>query len=188
MFLKLAKKIIFMEEIQANVPLRQSIPLDSKKIIKKTIVSTVIFFVVVLALAYPIASVFFVNIFGFQLFSLSTIVLVSLVSLAICFFVAFLYQRAYFNSYFYDIKNDFLVIKKGVFTPKETTLPFEKITDVYVDRDIFDVVFGLFDVHVSTPTVISGLAAHIDGVSAENAEKLKNVILQNVQTLPAYRQ
>jgi len=53
-----------------------------------------------------------------------------------------------------------------------------------VDRDLLDVVFGLYDVHVSTPTFLSGLAAHIDGVNAENAEKLKNIILHMVKAKP----
>lgn len=49
------------------------------------------------------------------------------------FFVHFWYQTLYFEKYYYDIRKDFLVIKKGVFAPREAILPYEKLQDVYID-------------------------------------------------------
>jgi len=95
--------------------------------------------------------------------------------------VSFIYQKAYYRAYFYYVTDGFLIIKKGVIIPKETTLPFEKINDIYVDQDLLDKAFGLFDVHFSTATVESGLHAHIDGLTTENAKKLKTIILQAIK-------
>ena len=93
----------------------------------------------------------------------------------------YVYETKYFEAYFYDAQPDFLVIKKGWITPKETTLPYEKLQDVYVDQDIYDRIFGLVDVHVSTATMASGMEAHIDGVNPANANKLRELILAKIQ-------
>ena len=73
-----------------------------------------------------------------------------------------------------------IIIRIGVFAKKEITLPFEKITDVYVDQDLLDVIFGLYDVHISTPTFQSSQYAHIDGVDKEGSQKLRKMILEKI--------
>jgi uncharacterized membrane protein YdbT with pleckstrin-like domain len=52
---------------------------------------------------------------------------------------------------------------------------------VYVDQDIWDRILGIYDVHIATATQTSGIEAHIDGVSFENAEGLKNLLLQRIK-------
>ncbi|MEK6842858.1 MAG: PH domain-containing protein [Candidatus Micrarchaeota archaeon] len=91
------------------------------------------------------------------------------------------YENAYYKNYFYDIQPEFLNIKKGVITPREAIFPYEKLQDVYVDQDIFDRLFGLWDVHISTATMLSGMEAHIDGVSEENSKKLRDMILTKIK-------
>ena len=95
------------------------------------------------------------------------------------------YETKYFEAYFYDIAVDELDIRKGWITPRETILPYEKMQDVYVDQDIFDRMFGLWDVHVSTATMMSGMEAHIDGVKRENAMKLREMLLQKIRSKKA---
>jgi uncharacterized membrane protein YdbT with pleckstrin-like domain len=90
------------------------------------------------------------------------------------------YQVLYFIRYFYDIQGSNIVIRKGVLTRREITLPFSRITDVYVDQDFFDVLFGLYDVHISTPTQQSGLFAHIDGVNRQGSARLRQLILDAI--------
>lgn len=41
--------------------------------------------------------------------------------------LSYLYQRWYFAVYFYDIVDDFIVIRKGPIAPKEITIPWERI-------------------------------------------------------------
>jgi len=91
-----------------------------------------------------------------------------------------IYQVLYFNRYFYDADDVRIVIRKGVVAVREITLPFSKITDVYVDRDLLDAALGLYDVHISTPTEQSGRFAHIDGVNAAGSARLKELILDRV--------
>jgi len=100
-----------------------------------------------------------------------------IVSILICF----IYYKAYINRYYYDCGQDFITIKKGVFAPSEIHVQYQKIQDVYVDQDIMDRMFGLYDVHIASATVTSGIEAHIDGVNAEVAENLKNIILSKIK-------
>ena len=91
------------------------------------------------------------------------------------------YETKYFEKYYYDIRENFLVIKKGVFAPCETTLPYEKLQDVYLDQDLLDRAFNLWDLHVSTATGVSGREAHIDGVNLHNGETMKKMILEKIK-------
>jgi len=91
-----------------------------------------------------------------------------------------IYQYFYFKRYFYDMDEKNIIIRKGVFAQKEITLPFSRITDVYVDQDLLDVIFKIFDVHISTPTEQSGLFAHIDGINKEGSETLRQMMLDRI--------
>src|SRR3990167_7909338 len=94
--------------------------------------------------------------------------------------VVYLYQRWYYAVYFYDLTPDYIVIKKGPITPVEVTIPYERVQDVYVDQDLFDRIFSLYDVHLSSATISSGMAAHIDGVEKESADGLRAQLLKTV--------
>lgn len=90
------------------------------------------------------------------------------------------YQIAHFIFYFYDLTDTHVIISKGIFHRQEITIPFDRIQDVYIEQDVFDRLFGLYDVHVSTATPSSFNRAHIDGVSAQDAEKIRMLILEKV--------
>jgi len=159
---------------------REQFPLSYKKIIKKTMASTIAITILLLViwgfLAFMLGSIgqeaigwlrtATFGIFGF---------------LFVVILLTYLYQRWYFAVYFYDLTNDFIQIKKGPITPREITIPYERIQDVYVDQDILDRIFGLYDVHLSSATVFSGMEAHIDGVEKQAAEGLRAIILETVK-------
>ena len=87
----------------------------------------------------------------------------------------------YYVSYFYDIDGPNFVIRKGIVAKREVTLPFSRITDVYLDQDVLDVFFGLYDLHISTPTAESGRFAHIDGLDRRGATQLRELVLARIQ-------
>ena len=92
-----------------------------------------------------------------------------------------LYLHVYIQRYYYSLDENFITIRKGVFTPSEIHVQYLKIQDVYVDQDILDRIFGIFDVHIASATVSSGIEAHIDGLSPAHAEALKNELLEKIQ-------
>ena len=163
--------------------LRADIPLQKRKILKKTFnsVSRMLIFCVFL-------SIFFYYWLHETFGELPTkiaenkgmfVFLWVLVVFALVLSRMF-YQILYFMMYFYDIDENNVVIRKGVLSKREITLPFAKITDVYVDQDIADVALGLYDVHISTPTTESLYFAHIDGLNKVGSAKLRKIILDSV--------
>ena len=92
------------------------------------------------------------------------------------------YYSSYIRTYFYQGDENFITIRKGVFTPREIHVQYQKIQDVYVDQDLFDRILGLYDVHIASATSTSGMEAHIDGVNSGVADGLKNFFLQKIQS------
>jgi membrane protein YdbS with pleckstrin-like domain len=160
-----------MEPVNGK-PTVEIYPLEKRKIIKKTCNAMFGFFMIFAIAA--VISFFALPVLGLLLLFFSVI---AFIALAV---VIYLYQVAYFKSYYYDLRQDFLVIKKGVFMPRETTLPYDKFQDVYMDQDIWDRIFSLWDLHVSTATFMSGWEAHIDGVSVQNGETMKKMVLEKI--------
>lgn len=159
---------------------REKFPLSKKKIIKKTISSLIV--VVLLFLALYAILFYFMSTLNQKIFGwIGVMTFVVVVVLLVISILMYLYEKWYFAVYFYDLTNDYIVIKKGPITPKEITIPYERVQDVYVDQDLLDRFFGLYDVHLSSATISSGMEAHIDGVEKEAAEGLRKVLLQTVQ-------
>ena len=163
-------------------------PLQKSKILKKTI-SGIMVWGLFLCLFYGIGVVFLTSFFlsgNVSDFILSIkseflILLFFLIPALALVILEPLYQYFYFKTYFYDVRTDFLVIRKGPITPTEITLTYDKIQDVFVDQDLLDRIFGLYDVHVSTATIASGIEAHIDGVNGDNANAIREAILSHIR-------
>jgi membrane protein YdbS with pleckstrin-like domain len=167
---------------------REKYPLSERKIIKKTMSS-------VIRIVFGVVSLSVVFIpFSIGIFSSSTVLIGGIVDwlsrwAMVChlFFGVFvvlmyLYQWWYFATYYYESEEDYLVIRKGPITPNEITIPWERIQDVYVDQDLLDRIFGLYDVHLSTATLASGVQAHIDGVGLVAANGLRELLLNKVKS------
>ncbi len=159
---------------------REQFPLSYKKIIKKTIASTIAYAILLLVIGGIIT--FASGSAGQEAFSWLGITIVGFLGLLfVIIILTYLYQRWYFAVYFYDLTPDFIQIKKGPITPREITIPYERLQDVYVDQDLLDRIFGLYDVHLSSATASSGMEAHIDGVEKQSAEGLREILLETVK-------
>ncbi|MEW6329553.1 MAG: PH domain-containing protein [Candidatus Micrarchaeota archaeon] len=159
----------------ADTPTSKQVPLHPNKILKKTISGSASALLVLLFVSFMIIAV------TASAIGLSVALGVAIVILVGAVAIEYIYQTWYYRAYYYDIKTEILVIRKGVFAPKEISVPFARIQDVYVDRDLLDLAFGLYDVHISTATEQSGVHAHIDGVDEGNAQKLKEMIIARVK-------
>jgi membrane protein YdbS with pleckstrin-like domain len=93
-----------------------------------------------------------------------------------------IYIHFYIRDYFYDADDSFITIRKGVSTPAEIHVQWQKVQDVYVDQDFLDRLLGIYDVHIATATIGSAIGAHIDGVDKGVADCLKQYILTRVQS------
>jgi membrane protein YdbS with pleckstrin-like domain len=148
--------------------LRDRYPLLRAKIIKKTIVWLSPYIIIVPAV---VCGILFLQ------------DLLQLLSVAAPFFLIIIavlvywYQTVYYRNYFYDHTSEGLVISKGVFSTKKTIIPLNKMQDIYLDRDILDRFFGLWDLHISSASDVSGFEAHIDGVSEADGREMKDLFL-----------
>lgn len=158
--------------------IQEQFPLSLRKVFKKTLASSLCLVLFLLFIALPFL---FVSLNDESLGGVA--VIFTGLSFLIIFFIVltFLYQLWYYNVYFYDLTDNFVIIKKGPIAPTEVTIPYGRIQDVYVDQDILDRIFGLYDVHLSSATVSSGMEAHIDGVEKQSADGLRSILLQQVQ-------
>lgn len=157
---------------------RQQFPLSIKKVLKKTLVGIfgwLIFLVAVLGVTIA----FFLGGSGGENYVV-LIVVGSISFFLIVSLITYFYQYWYYQTYLYDLTPDYVIIKKGPITPHEITIPYERIQDVYVDQDILDRLLGLYDVHLSSATVSSGMAAHIDGVEKPASDGLRALLLKTV--------
>lgn len=159
---------------------REQFPLSTKKVLKKTILGTIGWVIVLLffyaILVVPILFTEKSQIGGY--FGIITFGIFLLIFIIIA--IVYLYQKWYYATYFYDLTSDYIIIKKGPITPREITIPYERVQDVYVDQDLLDRIFGIYDVHLSSATFTSGMEAHIDGVERADADGLRALLLKSV--------
>lgn len=92
--------------------------------------------------------------------------------------ITYYYRCRYFATYFYDLMPDHVVVRSGVITPREITIPYERIQDVCVSQDFDDRIFGLHNVYISSAT---GSAGKIEGLEKEVAEGLRAIFLDKIR-------
>ncbi|MFH1306856.1 MAG: PH domain-containing protein [Candidatus Micrarchaeota archaeon] len=165
-----------MKKALKSIPACKKWPILPQKIVKKTI-AIILSLLSAVAISLLIFSSFIVSIMG----ATATLGMLLLI-LGISSIIIYSYEQAYFNRYFYDLQKDYLVIKKGVFTYGETTMPYARIQDVYVDQDPLDQLFGLYDLHLATASGQSSLTAHIDGLNYEGSEAIKKELLKRMSS------
>lgn len=146
-----------------------NLPLDRKKIIKKTLEKSFIF-LFFLMIGNMVGAVFLL-ILGFKLWWL-IIACTSIVIPTILISCIYIYQVYYYKLYFYNFEEDGAQIRKGVISQNTGHVRYERIQNIYVDQDVLDRIFGLFDVHYETAGETSGIYSHVDGLNKENSEKL----------------
>ena len=94
----------------------------------------------------------------------------------------FVYEELYQTRYRYAIEAGHLVICKGLFLKERGSFPLSRITEVYLDRSWLDLIFGIYVLHVSTPTNHSDEFARIVGLTQKNAMGLQEIITSSVDS------
>lgn len=166
---------------------REAFPLSEKKIIKKILGNAVsvpsfillIILLITLITGGEIFSLFFDGDADLAIFPLYFLAFGILWLLSIIFNI--FYQPLYLKAYYYELDDDHITIRKGVWMPHEITIPYERVQDIYVDQDFLDRIFGLYDVHLSSATFASGALAHIDGLERRASDGLKQLLMAKVR-------
>ncbi len=80
-----------------------------------------------------------------------------------------IYEIIYRSTYHYSIEDSNLVITEGVFLKQRGLFPITSIRDVYLDRKFLDLIFGLYNLHVSNANVESHTYGDVRGLTPEAA-------------------
>ncbi len=152
-------------------------PLSPRKPLKKTLTQFPFIAVFCIFLVHPAMMLLESKI---SISSTGSILITSAIFLIIVALI-YLYEQWYFRTYFYNLTDRLIIIRKGPIASGEITISFDRIQDIYVDQDALDRLFNIYDVHISTATAASGFRAHIDGVEKGTAERLRALFLKKVE-------
>jgi uncharacterized membrane protein YdbT with pleckstrin-like domain len=160
--------------------LREKYPIRYRKILKKSTIPVLRN----LLISVPLAFVYFllIDVFGKDWSTEKmdqSIYILFFSAFCFIFYVPFI-EFLYFLTYFYDSDSKNVIIRKGIIARKEVTLPYTKITDVYVEQDFLDVILRIYFLHISTPTAESGKIAHIAGLDKKGSKAMREYILGKV--------
>lgn len=125
------------------------------------------------------------------------------------YFIIVVLRRKNFH---YLIDKEFMVIKQGVLSKKQRNIPYGVIQNVFVKQDLFDRLFGLASVTIENASQaggkenneqkvfgmkmraqnrqqvetvgFTGNKVSIPGLTKQNAEALKNTILERIKANP----
>ncbi len=165
-----------------RMPLSLEYPLSKKKILKKVLCKIPLLFLLSFLTSFTlyIGTYYFAYMnnmevlggFSILLYPI-TLILFPIVATVLSFF----YYKKYINSYFYDISGQHLTIKKGVWSSHEAHILLSSVSDITLDQDFFDKLFGLYNIHFITEGGFGQDIAHIDGIPLTGANKIKGIVL-----------
>lgn len=96
------------------------------------------------------------------------------IALALFWIISVTYYSLKRASYYYGIDDSQLIFVRGILVKERGYFQLSRITEVYVDRSIVDLLFGLYSLHVSTPTAQSDKFARIEGLTESSAFALQS--------------
>lgn len=165
---------------------RTNLPLEPRKVIKKSIgsiIGCVISAIVIIGMITLVknlnldADAGVTNIFNI---AQST----TIWFFAILILINIFYQYLYYKFYYYNFEEETGEIKKGVISQATGHVYYNRIQNIYVDQDILDRMFGLYDVHYETAGDSSSFYSHVDGLNKTNADLLVKFIIEKAKNKP----
>lgn len=154
-----------------------NLPLSRLKILKKTIAHPIFWlWVLVGGMRLPALAFLFGPLIGGIIDNV--LFLFNLIPIA----AILIYECLYYKLYYYNFRDDEAEIQKGVVGRAKGMVRYERLQNVYVDQDILDRIFGLYDVHFETAGETSGFYSHVDGLNKENSDKLVAFLTQAART------
>lgn len=120
-----------------------------KKTILKISIGYIIFYALSMILTYWGIYYFFETIFTFDMFLWLTIYSV-LLPYVIGLLLSLWYLYKYVNLYSFEVLENNIIIRHGVFTKKRVTIPYTRIQNINIANGVFDRLFKIYTVKVET--------------------------------------
>jgi uncharacterized membrane protein YdbT with pleckstrin-like domain len=107
-------------------------------------------------------------------------------------------------NFHYSLEDKFLLVKQGVISKKERHLPYGVIQNIFLKQDLFDRLFKIATLRIENAKNsgdrksgsfrmtsknddslgVSGNKINLPGLKKQDAEELKNIILQKIKDNP----
>jgi len=161
----------------------QNLPLSKKKVIKKSMPN----FIAIAILGIFISVFTLIICVGINFSAIATLFIILIIWLLLIIFFAiptYIYQYYYWKLYYYNFEENSAEIKKGVIKQATGIVNYARIQNIYVDQDLFDRIYGLYDIHYETAGETSRFYSHVDGLEKENADKLLEFIKNKAHGMP----
>lgn len=82
--------------------------------------------------------------------NLLLILLIIVVPFIVILFLNAIYESSYVRNFFYEIREENIIIHHGVFTKTRATLPYSRIQNINIVNGVFDRMFKTFTVKIET--------------------------------------
>jgi uncharacterized membrane protein YdbT with pleckstrin-like domain len=94
-----------------------------------------------------------------------------------------------YNNYLYELKPEGFYKESGVITKKYVTIPYERIQNVDINRNIFARILGLSDLHIQTAGMSFGYSnrgmlmpeGRVQGVSESEAMLIRDELIKRAR-------
>ncbi len=110
---------------------------------------------------------------------LALLISVGLVGLALVCHV--LYWELHRLSLYYAIEGGHFIMSRGIILKQRGSFPLARISEVYLERNFLDLIFGVYNLHISTPTAESSEFARIEGLSSRAAHGMQEYLVRLVE-------
>ena len=87
----------------------------------------------------------------------------------------------FYNSIFYSLMENELVVEKGVIWKKKNIIPYSKITNVDVSQGPLERALGIASIRIQTAGYSGAARPEASLIGIRNYERLKNTILEKVR-------
>lgn len=99
-----------------------------------------------------------------------------------------IYELLYYLTYYYAIEAGHIVISKGVILKSRGSIPFNKISDISLERKLLDFVFVLYNIRFLTMTNTPQISG-ISGLSTNTAVALQDYLVKiSLETEPKLKE
>jgi len=108
-----------------------------------------------------------------------------LVVLTVFIFVIYLpavyfWSRLLYNNWKYELVEKGIKVERGVVAKSYTTIPYKRIQNIDIHRDITERILGLSNLHIQTAGETGGSEANLPGLGPSNAEQLREKLSRRV--------
>lgn len=109
-----------------------------------------------------------------------TLLLIALAALGACVSGGIM-RAAQCIRLYYAIEDGNLVIAKGWILRRRGSFPLSRITDIYIEQRLSDIILGLYTLRVMTPSSSSSKFARIDWLNADSAKHLERFLCSLIE-------